>query len=322
MLAGCSAGGAAESRAQGGITADPVVTEPMITGRLELVAGYALSDPGRRLGGLSGLLIAGDRLTAQTDRGGLWAAWLVWDGAGRLRPPTDWNTATFTSDGQDGPRDPDSEDITRLDSGDLLVALEGKHRILRYVASDPGAKPRPAPVPDGVDDAPGNGGIEALTVLPSGGLLILLEDLERPDGSHAAWFQAGPDTPWQALGYRSADGFLPTSADIHDGYVYVLERRFALPFGFSARVTRFPASALEADAIIVPEELGRLQAPFPIDNMEGLAVAAAPRGGIDLYLVSDDNFMPLFQRTLLLQFHLQDAAPAAVLAAGDRGQGR
>lgn len=43
--------------------------------------------------------------------------------------------------------------------------------------------------------------------------------------------------------------------------------------------------------------------PLVIDNFEGLAVRELPRGGLLLYLISDDNFN-FFQQTLLLQFRL------------------
>ncbi|WGF88925.1 esterase-like activity of phytase family protein [Marinivivus vitaminiproducens] len=316
-LAACSASGAPAADAPITVDARPIVSEPMIAGRLELTGGFVLSSGDGEFGGLSGLLVEGERLTAETDRGHLWTARLSWDDEGRLREPDGWGVLPFVPDGLDGHRDPDTEDIARMPSGDLAVALEGNHRILRYAGGDPRSAPASVAVPDGLADAPGNGGVEALTVLPSGGLLMLVEELMRPDGRHAAWYQAGPDAPWQAFGYRAAEGFKPTSADVHDGFVYVLERRFALPFGFAARVTRFPVAALRADGDVEPEELALLRAPFPVDNMEGLAVAPAPGGGADLYLVSDDNFMPLFQRTLLLQFHLQEAvAPVGPSVAG------
>ena len=42
-----------------------------------------------------------------------------------------------------------------------------------------------------------------------------------------------------------------------------------------------------------------------MDNFEGLALRRDRAGRTLLYLVSDDNFVPL-QRTLLLQFRLID----------------
>jgi hypothetical protein len=49
--------------------------------------------------------------------------------------------------------------------------------------------------------------------------------------------------------------------------------------------------------------LASLQAPFPVDNYEGLALTARPDGGLRLYVISDDNFRKR-QRTILLTFVL------------------
>ncbi len=47
------------------------------------------------------------------------------------------------------------------------------------------------------------------------------------------------------------------------------------------------------------------RAPFyPIDNMEGIAVSEL-NGETRITLVSDNNYRPEFQRTLLLQFALK-----------------
>jgi hypothetical protein len=49
-------------------------------------------------------------------------------------------------------------------------------------------------------------------------------------------------------------------------------------------------------------EIARVAAPGLVDNFEGIAARADPRGGYTLWMVSDDNRM-VWQETLLLRMH-------------------
>jgi hypothetical protein len=58
-----------------------------------------------------------------------------------------------------------------------------------------------------------------------------------------------------------------------------------------------------AGARVQGRELARLAWPALQENFEGIAVRPGADGRVLLYLISDDNFLPI-QRTLLLQFSL------------------
>jgi len=56
-------------------------------------------------------------------------------------------------------------------------------------------------------------------------------------------------------------------------------------------------------AIVEPVELARLVFPYRVDNFEGIAVSRGRQGESLLWLISDDNFLPI-QDTLLFAFEL------------------
>jgi hypothetical protein len=102
----------------------------------------------------------------------------------------------------------------------------------------------------------------------------------------------------------SDDNFVPTGADRLGQEIYAVERRFALvDGGFVARVLVFDAAQVGAGARVQGRELARLAWPALQENFEGIAVRPGADGRVLLYLISDDNFLPI-QRTLLLQFSL------------------
>jgi hypothetical protein len=146
--------------------------------------------------------------------------------------------------------------------------------------------------------APHNHGIEALVGLEDGALLAIAERVRRPDGDLAAWLIR--DDRIAPLAYAPAPGFAPTGADRLDDTIYVLERRLSLG-GLFARVVALDAQEVQPGARLAGRELGVLGPPAISDNFEGIAARRAPDGGVLLYLLADDNFMPLF-RTVLLQF--------------------
>ncbi len=92
-----------------------------------------------------------------------------------------------------------------------------------------------------------------------------------------------------------------------DGSFVALERFYAPVIGPRARITRFPAPTGE-ERRIQPELLALLEAPFPVDNFEGVSAVRMPNGATRIYIVSDNNNSAQ-QRTLLLAFDVvEDAA--------------
>jgi hypothetical protein len=84
----------------------------------------------------------------------------------------------------------------------------------------------------------------------------------------------------------------------------VLNRRFALPFSFSAKLTIVDPAAIRPGRLIKGTEIATLAAPLIHDNFEGVAVVREGNRTI-LWIVSDDN-QSWMERTLLLKFRLED----------------
>lgn len=273
-------------------------------GRLSYLGGVALSAADARFGGLSGLVLTADcrRFSAVSDRGHRFEGALVFDPAGRFEGIADVRAAALQGpDGRpltEANGGVDAESLARTAKGAIVVGFEGRHRLWRYDRAW-SLRPVALAVPPELATAPGNGGIEALTVLKDGRLLAFAEELEV-DGGVRGWLGDGR-RPWTALTLLTGAGFRPTAAaTLPDGRVLVLERRILPP---AARLRLFAASGLVAGARLEGEEIARLDGALTVDNMEALDACRGADGGVRLVVGSDDNFSP-FQRTLLLAFRL------------------
>jgi hypothetical protein len=189
--------------------ADPARTT---LGLLRYLGGLHLRSDHPRFGGFSGLVVdrEGRRLVAVSDLGLWFEAALVTGADGRLaglaetrlRPLNDAAGRPLTKKVL-----ADAEALARLADGSLLVGFEGRHRLLRYPRV--GGAGEPYPAPPGIEAAPANAGIEALTRLADGRLLLVSEDFRTADGAAVrAWL--GPP-PWRPLAVVTSDGFLPTA---------------------------------------------------------------------------------------------------------------
>jgi hypothetical protein len=256
------------------------------------------------IAGLSGLHLSPDlRLSAVSDRGRwLTARLLLRDdrpiGLDEIR-----TGALRNGDGtplRRGLRG-DAEALARLPDGTWLIAYERWHRIR---AHRPGldAPGRYVDAPAELARAPANAGLEAMTVLPDGRILLIAEGMEAGPGLRRAWL--GRPGAWTALAYRPAPGMDPVDATtLPDGDVLVLERSFSLLGGFGGRLVRLPQAALAGPVLEPGAVLLRIEPPLPVDNYEG--VAAARVGGRTLVaLVSDDN-EHMLQRSWLLLLALE-----------------
>ena len=278
-------------------------------GRLHYLGGLDLRSDEPAFGGLSGLSVTADgRLTAVTDRGHWFTARIVRNRNGRLADLTDAALGPLldTKGRPVAGEWRDAEALERLPGGDWLVSFEGRHRVWRYAAEIGGLQghPAPFPTPKGIAAAPLNGGLETLTPLPDGRIMMLAESLRRTGGSRAGWLVG--DRKIDVFGYRTARDFKPTDAALlPNGDVLVLTRYFKLLGGFKARLERVPAAAIEAGAVLKGELLARFAPPLTVDNFEGVAVTRDTDGATLVYILSDDNFNFL-QRTLLLLFRLDE----------------
>ena len=156
-------------------------------------------------------------------------------------------------------------------------------------------------------DWPPNAGPEALLRLRDGRFLVLSEDGDGPGGARdALLYDRDPTDPAARLtrfGYRPPVGFSATdAAQLPDGRVLVLNRRFAPLDGFAAAVTIIDPAGIAPGAILIGQEIARLAPPLSVDNMEGVSVTQEA-GQTIIWIVSDDNFSPL-ERTMLMKFAL------------------
>jgi hypothetical protein len=288
------------------IEVDPKRPERKNFGALPLLSAFHLQSKDKRFGGLSGLSIGKDgKLYAVSDRGYWLSASMVTDKNGALRNLTDWQIAPILTTVKTPVTGKlrDAEALAQTRDGSFLVGFEGTHRIWRYSAPPNtfASTPIAVPIPSAVARAPGNGGIEGLTTLPDGRLLILTEQFENPDGSFKGWLLNKDHSA--ELSYLPAEGFRITDcAALDNGDVLVLERRY-VPFAIlSARVTRVDAKNIQPGAKLAGRELLKLEQPLAAENFEGIAVQQTSQGATFL-IVSDDNYST-FQQTLLLQFLL------------------
>jgi hypothetical protein len=289
------------------VQAKPVLLhsfDPSITrvGRLEYRGGLQLSSIDTRFGGLSGLLVSanGRYLTAISDRGYWIEAGLVYDRSGVL--------AGIGEASIDELRAPNGKSVARRPAGDaeglalaasgrgVVVSFEMQPKLLLYPAG--GGPPVRLKTPPGLEQAPRNEGIEALTRLADGRLLALTEGLRARDGM-IGWLGGG--LRWSTVTWRTGAGFQPTGATtLPDGDVLVLERRI-LPPGARVRLVR--SADIAEGAALDGKEIARFEGALTFDNLEGIDARRNDAGETLVYLVSDDNYSFL-QRTLLLMFRL------------------
>ncbi len=279
-------------------------------GVLRFRGGLELTSDDARFGGFSALLLSedGTRLSAVTDRGHWLTARLIAAADGAPRALTEAETGPLHGPGGRhlrGKHDTDSESLTRLADGALVVGFERDHRLWRYPA---GANPLAGhaeafPVPAKLRSLRSNSGIEALATLADGALLAIAEGRKEEATSPAFLWRGGV---WSELVYPRAPGFRPTGATtLPGGDLLVVERSFNLLDGVGIRLQRFAAATIRAGATLNGTTLAVLRSPLTLDNMEGIAARRNGAGETLLYLISDDNFRPL-QRTLLLVFALAE----------------
>lgn len=295
------------------VHATPVPLDPQdgvrrTVGALTYMGGVELTSSNKAFGGLSGLVVSADgrRMTAVSDRGRWFRARLVTDDAGRLTGLAD--AAIYPMLGQDGrplrPPLTDAEALVQEPDGRLLVAFERVHRLWRFTLHGGlgDAKPADYPAPRDMQLAPANQGIEAMTRLSDGRLVLLTEGYVDENNLRRGWVSDGP--AYYPIALPVHDRFKPTDlAVLPNGDVLLLERRFTIVGGIAARLSIIPARTIRPDAVLAPQAIAVLQPPLTVDNMEGIAAVPGPGITTDIYIVSDDNFK-IIQRTLLLKFRL------------------
>jgi len=296
------------------VRATPVPLNPKnprerVVGRLEYRGGLHLVSDDPRFGGLSSIRVLpdGERLAAVNDEGWWLSARLV-QREGRLEGVADVEMGPLLGpDGRppEGKDSRDAESLALLPDGSFVVGFEREHRLLRYPAGAgrPDGVPVVVPPPPGLEQAPFNGGIEALVAL-RGGLLALTEYWIEKD--QVVGWTGGPNE-WKRLGLRFEQALRPSDgALLPRGDVLILERAYNPQRGVvNVRIRQIGRDQLRPGSALGGRLVAEFAPPLVLDNFEGISAVRHEGGETHVYLVSDDNLNTAQQRTLLLMFAIR-----------------
>jgi hypothetical protein len=292
---------------------DPRDPKALRVGELDYRGGVALRSTDPRFGGFSGIHVSTDgrSLLAISDRGNWMRLALRYDRAGRLAGVAEAEIGALI--GEDGNAltgaAADAEALAVMSDGSMLVAFERRHRILHYPEANPPFSKPPTvySIPEGLERAPPNGGLEALTHVGRGFVVAITERLSAGGGAVAAW--VGRNGLWEPFAYIRQPGLRVTDmALLPRGDLLVLEHRYSAETGSVVRFVRVPRNLIVPRRRVEGKEMALLEPPLTTENFEGISVRRGAPGEALVYVMSDDNFNPL-QRTILMMFAVKEESP-------------
>ena len=314
-------------------------------GKLEFRGGLVLSSSSKSFGGWSALALDpdGKRLLAISDTG----VWMTGEMTYAGNKPTGIKNARI------GPllgtnglppkneRDRDSEGLTLIEGslakGTVLISFERNHRIASFPVSDKGVGRQISTLalPLEVKRQSSNKSLESVCTITGGpnkgAIVTLSERFPNKDGSHTGWMYPGTAangiaaittaTGWKTLSITNIGDYdLTDCHGLPDGSLLVLERRFRWSSwyeGVKSRLRRFSVEEIRTGRL-EGEILLDADLTQEIDNLEGLAIHKGPKGETVLTLISDNNFNPVLQNTVLLQFTLVESGFAEAVKPSAR----
>jgi hypothetical protein len=273
-------------------------------GGLTFLGGVALEGDGAAFGGFSAMAVDGHRFTLLSDGGNIVSFTMGAD----WRPRAVRFTELPAGPGKGWRKqDRDSESLTRDPAtGQIWVGFERANAIWRYGRGFVHAQAHATP--SVLANWSSNGGAEAMVRLRDGRFIVLAEDRKGDAAGtmRGIMFAGDPVVAPRrgfAFSYRPPRGFKPTDmAELPDGRIAILNRRFALPLSFTATLTVVPRTAIRRGAVVTGREIARFEGAVLHDNFEALAAVREGQETI-LWIASDDNQLFL-QRSLLLKFRL------------------
>ncbi len=291
------------------LTATPVALNPtdpgqVTLGSLRYLGGWVLKGSDRRFGGVSSMTLQDGHFVMLSD-GGVVTRFRF---DGRTGTASDYQMSELPDGPGDGTRkvDRDSESSTYDPvSGHVWAGFETRNQIWRYTKGFAQADGHAAPKP--MASWSRNQGAEAMVRLRDGRFLVFAETATRKDGSHLVLLFPGDPVEGAepvSFGYRGpGPGFSPTdAAELPDGRVVVLHRRFDVTHAFSSAITIIDPRGLHKDSVVTGKPIAFLRPPLTVDNMEALAIDSQG-GRTVLWIASDDNYF-FGERTLLMAFEL------------------
>ena len=271
-------------------------------GALVFRRGWQLTSPDPRFGGLSAMHVANGEVIGLTDSGVV----MIFALPGSSPNPR----VRFIPLQGNGPavrRNRDTESLT-LHGANAWVGFERSNRIWRYRVSDWAAEG--SAEPEKMRRWGNNSGAETLVALNDGRFLAIAQGRDGAEYSDAVLFAGDPadaDTPTIDLRYRRIGDFVPTDAAmLSDGRLLVLNRMVSLFGGMEAILMIVDLGSPEPGSVLEGRAIAELRAPMAVDNMEALSIARE-QGRTIVRIASDDNYLSL-QRTLLLEFELDETA--------------
>jgi len=290
-------------------------------GALVYRGGLEITSPDARFGGWSGLLVSqdGTHLLSQSDEGHWLRASLRYDKGGNLAGIADGRLADMEAlDGNKltPKQEADAEGLAALSDqgpdGPVAISFERDARIWRYdVSASLDVAPTSIAAPEEIKTLDFNSGLEALTRISPDMLLAVAETPQVRGNDHSAWLIPIPERKTGArfaqLSIRHHEPYEISDAAMSPDrrWLYLMERHYFGPLGgVVVAVRRIPASDIKPGARLDGNEIARFTMHENIDNMEGLGLRREKDGKTLLYMISDDNYNLMAQRTVLLMFEV------------------
>jgi hypothetical protein len=288
-------------------------------GGLEWRGGLELASADERFGGLSSLALSrdGTRLLAVSDLG----FWLKAD----LRY-TDDHLSGFENAVMAPILAPDGKpnrSKTRSDAealagwepgkidGKVIVGFESRTRAGLFDLGRSGfnARFKDLKLPAAIAEGPLNQELEAIGRFVSGplaGSIVAISELNKDEnGDIRAFVWGGGRKPFGFSVKQFEDYAITDLALLPGGDILTVERSFSTSTLPGMAIRRIRTADIVANGAVSPGLVFSGRLPFyRIDNMEGIAVSER-NGETRITVVSDNNYRPEFQRTLLLQFALK-----------------
>lgn len=275
---------------------------PKRIGALESVGALTLSSDDPAWGGFSAITLDRGRATLLSDGGNL-VRFAIRNG--RIGAAQGFVL-------NDGPGigwerwDRDSESLT-LDParGTAWVGYENHNQIWRYAADFTRAEGRAKP--RAMRSWVRNQGAESLVRLRDGRFIAIAE--RKPDRRtrHAVIFAGDPTRPGiSTTRFRIVppDRYDPSdAAELPNGDLLVLTRRFQYPFTFTAKLLRIPRAAIRAGVEARGTVIATLAPPIVGENCEGIAITRE-NGATMVWIVTDNDLMS-WRPTYLMKFRLR-----------------